>query len=114
MLTTTRTIVIRRLSFGSLLKLLVLGNTVAFTTLSFVIGLLAAAGCEGFAVSFHDEPLTGASAILASPLIGLGLGACLGFGCSLSTAFGLALLFKYRPLKIKCAEVDPTRVPGSG
>jgi hypothetical protein len=90
-----RTIVIRRLSTGSVFRLVAAGAFFSLIPLAVCFGILALFGLS--TIKWNNQPIYGISGLLVSPLIGTMLAAFLtGFG-GLALVFGLWLYSKVRP-----------------
>lgn len=89
---------IKRLSAGSIFKLIAIGLACSLIPLSTIFGLLAAFGAQ--TVNWNGQPLTGLAGLAASPVIGLMLAGTgtvfLGSACAL----GLWLYSFVRPMRI--------------
>lgn len=76
-----------------------LGLIVSLVPLFAICGFLASAGLVS--LNWGDQPLTGVSAILAGPFIGLSLAIFFGLFNSALVSSGLLLYSLIRPLKIE-------------
>lgn len=90
---------IKRLSFGTVYKILAIASGFSLVPLSIMMGLFAFFGAE--TIVWNGQHLTGMHGLLASPLVGVVLS--LIFTGFLGTLFacGLWLYSKFRPLEIE-------------
>ena len=90
---------IKRLSFGTVYKILAIASGFSLVPLSILMGLFAFFGAE--TIVWNGQHLTGMRGLVASPLVGVALS--LIFTGFLGTLFacGLWLYSKLRPLEIE-------------
>jgi len=90
---------IKRLSFGTVYKILAIASGFSLVPLSILMGLFAFFGAE--TIVWNGQHLTGMRGLVASPLVGVALS--LIFTGFLGTLFacGLWLYSKFRPLEIE-------------
>ncbi|CAJ0894291.1 hypothetical protein [Ralstonia flatus] len=103
-----RDIKVKRISAGSMLKLIAIGLYLSIVPLSLLVGVLSLFGIGR--VMWNGRPLYGLTALIASPFVGVFLAtmltAIVWAGCS----FGLWVFSKYRPIVLELQEAD---LPGS-
>ncbi|MBL8469415.1 hypothetical protein [Methyloversatilis discipulorum] len=91
-------ITVQRISAGTLFKLAGLGLVLTMLPFALLMGCLALFGAS--TVSWNQEPLTGISGFVASPIIGLVLAAVFTMLLGTSMALGLWLYSRFRPLTL--------------
>ena len=89
---------VNRLSAGSIYKLMFIGLTSSLIPLGFVFGVLAFFGAN--TVRWNNEPLHGASGLFAGPLLGVVMALFLSAFLGTTSALGLWLYSKFRPLSL--------------
>jgi hypothetical protein len=97
-----RTLVIRRLSTGSVFRVVAAGAFFSLIPLALFFGILALFGLN--TVKWNNQPIYGVSGLLVSPLIGLILAVFFTAFGGLALAFGLWLYSKFRPLRLRLIE----------
>jgi hypothetical protein len=97
-----RSVVIRRLSTGSVFRVVAAGAFFSLIPLALFFGVLALFGLN--TVKWNNQPIYGISGLLVSPLIGAMLAAFLTAFGGLALAFGLWLYSKVRPLRLRFIE----------
>jgi hypothetical protein len=100
-----RTIIIRRLSTGSIFRIVAAGTFVSLLPLAVFFGILALFGLN--TVRWNNQPIHGVAGLLLSPVIGLMLAATLTAMGGVALAFGLWLFSKFRPLRLRLVEDSP-------
>ena len=84
-----RTLIIRRLSTGSIFRIVAAGTFLSLVPLAVCFGILAAFGLN--TIRWNNQPIYGVSGLLLSPVIGLMLAAMLTAMGGVALAFGLWL-----------------------
>lgn len=92
-------IAVLRISVGTLFKLVALGLTLSLIPLTLLLGIFALFGAS--TVNWNQQPVTGVSGLLTSPLIGLLLATAFTMFLGTCMAFGLWLYSKFRPLTLR-------------
>ena len=90
-----RTLIIRRLSTGSIFRIVAAGTFLSLVPLAVCFGILAAFGLN--TIRWNNQPIYGISGLLLSPVIGLMLAAMLTAMGGVALAFGLWLYSKFGP-----------------
>ncbi|HEY2676202.1 MAG TPA: hypothetical protein VGI65_04480 [Steroidobacteraceae bacterium] len=97
-----RTLVIRRLSTGSIFRLVAAGAFLSIVPLCVFFGVLALFGMNK--IRWNNEPIYGIRGLLLSPLFGILMAAIFtGIGGA-ALALGSWLYSKFRPLKLRVYE----------
>ncbi|CAJ0780839.1 hypothetical protein LMG19083_00712 [Ralstonia psammae] len=100
-----RDIKVKRISAGSMLKLIAIGLYLSIVPFSLLVGVLSLFGIGG--VMWNGRPLYGVTALIASPFVGVFVAtmftAIVWAGCS----FGLWVFSRYRPIVLELQEFDP-------
>jgi hypothetical protein len=91
-------ITVRRVSAGTLYKLVAIGSSITFVLFSIIMGCFALFGFH--TVTWNHHPLTGISGLVASPFIGLFIAAIFTIFLGSGMAFGLWLYSKFRPVTL--------------
>jgi|SRR5580704_7644370 hypothetical protein len=104
-----RTLVIRRLSTGSVFRVVAAGAFFSLIPLALLFGVLALFGLD--TVRWNNQAMHGISGLLVSPLIGLMLAAFFTAFGGVALAFGLWIYSRVRPLRLRFIEDS---VAGSG
>lgn len=102
----SKTIVIRRLRAGSLLKLIFIGNLGFLLPFTALMGILALFGAS--TITWNEQPLTGLPALLSAPVLGLFLAAFFSAFAWVSMFLGLWLYAQFRPLSLEYFPTDDT------
>lgn len=102
-------ITVRRVSAGTLYKLVAIGSSVTFLLFSVLMGCFALFGAH--TVFWNNRPLTGVSGLVASPFIGLLIAVIFTLFLGSSMAFGLWLYSKFKPMTLLVRVPDAT--PGA-
>jgi len=93
-----REITVRRLSAGTIFKLVGLGLALTLIPFTLVMGVLAFFGAS--TVSWNQQPLTGWTGLVASPFIGAFLAVCFTMLLGCCMAFGLWAYSWFRPVTL--------------
>jgi hypothetical protein len=91
---------LRRISTGSIYKIIFLGSWIGSVPLFFLFGIFASTGLEF--VSWNGEYITGPFAVVTTPIVGLFLSAIFAAFVGSLTALGLFIYSKFRPLSLLC------------
>lgn len=89
---------IKRLTTGTIFKLLVIGCAFSIIPFSLVMGVLSFFGAT--TVTWNDQPLTGISGLAASPFIGVFITLIIAGFFGLFIAAGLWVFSRFKPLKL--------------
>ena len=95
---------VKRLSVGSIYKLMFIGLTSSLIPLGLVFGVLALLGAN--TVRWNNEPLHGFSGLFAGPLLGVAIAFFLSAFLGTASALGLWLYSKFRPLSLSGKAVE--------
>jgi|ERR1700722_2686338 len=97
-----RTLIIRRLSTGSVFRIVAAGSLLSMVPLAVFFGILAIFGLD--TIKWNNQPIHGIAGLLVSPLLGIMMaGFFTAFG-GIALAFGLWLYSKFRPLRLRVVE----------
>ncbi|EPX98852.1 MULTISPECIES: hypothetical protein [Ralstonia] len=99
-----REIRVRRVSSGSLLKLIAIGLYLSLVPFSLACGVLSLFGIGG--VMWNGKPLYGVSALVASPFVGVFAATMLTVVVWAGCSFGLWVFSKYRPIVLELKDID--------
>lgn len=105
-------ITVRRISTGSVFKLIFLGSWIGSVPIFLGFGILATGGVE--IVSWNGSYITGPGALIGSPLLGLFLATLFGAFVGSMTALGLWLNSKFRSITLICESDDSVGASQSG
>jgi hypothetical protein len=97
-----RTLLVRRLSTGSVFRIVAAGSFFSLVPLVLFFGILALFGLN--TIKWNNKPIYGLSGLLVSPLIGIIMAAFFTAFGGVALAFGLWLYSKFRPLKLQVVE----------
>ena len=97
-----RTLVIRRLSTGSVFRVVAAGAFFSLVPLTLFFGVMALFGLD--TIKWNNQAMHGISGLLVSPLIGLMLAAFVTAFGGVALAFGLWLYSRVRPLRLRYIE----------
>jgi hypothetical protein len=97
-----RTLVIRRLSTGTVFRIVAAGSFLSLVPLAIFFGVLAIFGLN--TVKWNNQPIHGLAALLVSPLLGVMTAAFFTAFGGVALAFGLWLYSKFRPLRLRIVE----------
>lgn len=92
-------ITVKRLRSKAVFKIIFLGLIIFFVPFFTICGFLASAGL--LTMSWDGQSLTGISAIISGPFMGLLMALIFGLFISSCTALGLILFARVRPIKIE-------------
>lgn len=92
-------IVVKRLRTKAVFKIILLGMILISVPLFTLLGILASFGLV--TMYWGSQALTGSSAIIAGPFIGLFMALILGLVTSVLSSLGLMLYAKMRPITIE-------------
>jgi hypothetical protein len=95
-----RVIQIRRLTTGSIFKLIFFGAWLGSLPVFFVMGVLAAFGVE--LLSWNDEPVRGVGALIGGPMLGLFITSGSALFVASLTALGHWIMSKGKGLRLYC------------
>jgi hypothetical protein len=97
-----RNISIRRLSTGSVFRIVAAGSFLSLIPLTIFFGVLALFGLD--TIRWNNSPVHGVSGFLLSPLIGIFMAAFFTAFGGVALAFGLWIYSKVRPLRLRIVE----------
>jgi hypothetical protein len=97
-----RTIVIRRLSTGSVFRVVAAGAFLSLVPLCIFFGVLALFGLN--TIRWNNEPIHGIRGLLLSPLVGILMATFFTAFGGTALAFGAWLYSKFRPIKLRVYE----------
>jgi hypothetical protein len=97
-----KTITIRKLSTGTIFKLIAIGNLCSIIPFSLLMGILAFFGAE--TVTWNDKQLVGLEGLIASPFIGLFISFIFTAFFGILVSFGLWVFSKFRTIQIDIKE----------
>ncbi|WKZ85398.1 hypothetical protein N5B55_00125 [Ralstonia pickettii] len=100
-----RDITVKRISAGSMIKLIAIGLYLSIVPLSLLIGALSLFGIGR--VMWNGRPLHGLTALNASPFVGVFLAAMLAAIVWVGCSFGLWVFSRYRSIVLELQEADP-------
>jgi len=100
-----RDIQIRKLSFKSVFKLIAIGQYLAWIPFAILCALGTFAGLGS--IQWNGQTLQGFNALLMSPVIGFIIATAVTLIVGTSTALGLWLWSKLRPLTLRVKDIDP-------
>lgn len=89
---------IKRLTIGTTFKLVAYGLLFSIVPFSILMGLLSLFGLS--TVTWNDEPVTGISGLLVSPLIGVFVSLFFTLGLGVFMSFGLWLFSTKQSMKL--------------
>ena len=98
-------ITFRRLSAGSVYKLLAIGWICSLLPFSVLMGVLSLFGAE--TINWNGRQLTGVAGLIASPFVGLFVIALFVALFGSMCAFGLWVYSKVRPLQVVVVDLAP-------
>ena len=99
---------VRKLTTGSIFKLIFFGSWVGSIPVFFGIGALASTGIRF--ITWNGQYITGWHALIGGPLFGLFLSSMFGLVVASLTALGHRLISKFGGLKLYCEiDEDPLR-----
>lgn len=101
---TFREVKVRKISAGSMLKLISIGLYLSIVPFSLVVGVLSLFGIGG--IMWNGRPLYGISALGASPFVGVFLATLSTAIVWASCSFGLWIFSKYRPIVLELQDLD--------
>jgi len=91
-------ITVKRVSAGTLYKLVAIGSSITFVLFSILMGCFALFGAH--TVTWNHHPLIGVSGLVASPFIGLFIAAIFTIFLGSGMVFGLWLYSKFKPMTL--------------
>jgi hypothetical protein len=97
-------VIIKRLSFGSLFKVIVVGWSISLISFATLMGAFAFFG--GNTIRWNDKNITGFTGLIVSPFIGLFLTAIFTILCWFSFAFSFWVFSQFGHLRIKYVAVE--------
>lgn len=98
----SRTLQIRRLSTGSVFKLIAVGTLCSIVPFGILMGVLAQFGFK--TLTWNHEQLFGVKALLMGPVIGALISGVMTLILGGLVAFGLWLYSRFRPMGLKAYE----------
>ena len=101
-----RSLLIRRLSTGSVFRIIAAGSFFSMIPLTIFFGILALFGLD--TIKWNNAPIHGVSGLLLSPLLGVFMAAFFTAFGGVALAFGLWLYSKFRPLRLRVVEESGT------
>ncbi len=96
---------VRKLSTGTLFKLIAIGLTTGLLALFTLFGLMGALGMD--VLKWNHEPVTGIKALFAAPLMAVCMALILTALLGSIASFGLWLFSLFKPLVIAYTPTDP-------
>lgn len=99
-----RDIRVKRISAGSMLKLIAIGLYLSIVPFSLVVGVLSLFGIGG--VMWNGRPLHGVTALVASPFVGVFVATFFTAIVWAACSFGLWVFSKYRPIVLELQDAD--------
>ena len=94
-------VTVRRILPGTILQLSLIGHVCFCIPAFLLVGLGAALGFEGWAVTLNDEPVTGVMAVPVALLLGLGAGLGVGLANGIVGCIGLWLYSRFRGMTVR-------------
>ncbi|MDY0194826.1 MAG: hypothetical protein WC253_03930 [Sulfurovaceae bacterium] len=98
----SKIITIRKLSTGTIFKLIAIGNLCSIILFSLLMGIFAFFGME--TVYWNNKQLVGLEGLIASPLIGLFISLISTVFSGILVSFGLWVFSKFRTIEIDIKE----------
>jgi hypothetical protein len=95
---------IRKLGLGTLFKITFIGLVCGFVPLFTLMGILGYFGMAD--LTWNEQPLTGVSALVAGPFLGLFMALVFTMFIGVALGLGLFIYSKFRPLEIEYEAVD--------
>ena len=99
-----RTILIRRISTGSVFRIVAAGSFLSLVPLTVFFGVLATFGLD--TIRWNSQPIHGIAGLLVSPLLGIMMAAFFTAFGGIGLTAGLWLYSKFRTLKLRVIEED--------
>lgn len=87
---------IKRLTMGTIFKILIFGSTFSIIPFSLLMGVLSLFGAS--TVTWNAQPLTGMSGLIASPFIGIFIALIFSAFFGLFLSAGLWIYSRFKPL----------------
>lgn len=100
----TETLQVKRLRGSTIIKLVLIGNIVAFTLLCGVLSIPAAFGLD--TLKWNGAYITGAVALIAGPLLGMLVGLLYGLFMGTFTYIGLRVYARFRTLELEYVPIE--------
>ena len=100
----SRSIEIKRLSTGTVFKILIIGGLYSVIPFSVLMGILSLFGAS--TITWNHQHLTGLTGLIASPLIGAFVTLFLSGFFGIFIAAGLWLYSKFKPLTINYHQIN--------
>lgn len=94
----SRTLEIKRLSTGTVFKIMLIGGFCSLIPFSVLMGILSLFGASS--VTWNNQPLTGVHGLIAAPFIGAFTALLISGLFGLFIAAGLWLYSKFKPLTL--------------
>lgn len=89
----------RRLGWGTLYKLILIGNICSLVPFALFMGCLSLFGLE--TVQWNDQPVTGLAGLLASPFVGLLVALAWTLVSGIAMSMGLWLFSLFRTITLR-------------
>jgi len=97
------TIITKKLSTGSIFKLIAIGSLCSIIPISIFMGVFALFGANS--ITWNEKPITGIAGLAASPFIGLFISLVFTALLGIFVALGLWVYSKFRPIQIELKDV---------
>ncbi|WP_020182843.1 hypothetical protein [Methylotenera sp. 1P/1] len=97
------TITTKKLSTGSIFKLIAIGSLCSIVPLSIFMGVFALFGANS--ITWNEKPITGIAGLVASPFIGLLISLVFTAAFGIFVAIGLWVYSKFRSIQIELKDV---------
>lgn len=98
----SKTITIRKLSTGTIFKLIAIGNLCSIIPFSLLMGIFAFFDLA--TVSWNNQQLVGLEGLIASPFVGLFISLIFTVFFGILVSFGLWVFSKFRTIQIDIKE----------
>jgi len=95
----TEVLIAQRLRGGTIIKTILIGNTIGCSLLVSIAGVFALFGAES--IQWNEQYVTGIKGFIASPFIGAFIGFLFGLFTAFFTYIGLRVLSLFRPLTVE-------------
>lgn len=99
-----KTMVISRLSAGSLFKILFIGMTVTLVLFGTVVGILEVTGISVGNITLNNEEITGLKALALAPISGFFIALVYTISTWLSTMVGILIYSRFKKMEIAIKE----------
>jgi hypothetical protein len=99
-----RTILVRRISTGSVFRIVAAGSFLSLVPLTVFFGILSIFGLD--TIKWNNHPVHGIAGLLVSPFLGMMMAAFFTAFGGISLTAGLWLYSKFRTLKLRVMAED--------